>query len=436
MPVVRQLSQLYLRGSIATVTMTGLTEEQRQKVDEVVKMVDNHPSMASHRAQFIKELGVTIGGDYNDDRNTAYQQYLIAIWRGAVRLLYHSDLDFECTSCNSRTWATKRQKVKPLDRKQIPCPCCQKVKVVDGGGTDIAAGAVVHFDAYKGSLSLLPDGAKIPRIESTIIAIPTKKKHTNAEEILNDPDQLRKFFGEFVWNYFRQEIAENSRETHRCLPKRVTGRADEVVTEEIISLCTKMGVDCYYCSRTQPENGRFTINLVGLETPPEFTAELVPILNKAQQSQVEYVITGKTIEVLVNHDAPTIEAYVVKPEFVSVLANSSGSDDEEGAIGHSVEQISSRSVLGVTMDSEDHVEVVDARDSLTMVREGLPVGPCLDIFDILTQQGEIAERYGEKYPEPKINHIATFLGLTTRSVKNYQEIIKMRCLMANLIPSP
>ena len=64
MGIIRQLPGLYLRGSIANISLANMTREQKQKVDHICYIVFNHPEMAKHKAKFIKELSHTIKGDY------------------------------------------------------------------------------------------------------------------------------------------------------------------------------------------------------------------------------------------------------------------------------------------------------------------------------------------------------------------------------------
>ncbi len=122
---VRQMPGLYLRGSLANITMPNLTSEQRAHVDELFALITTHPEMQRHKARFMKELGTTIAADYADDRVIAEQEYKIAVWKCLVELFYHRKYSFQCKACGSNTYMTKRSKPKVIDRIQIPCPNCQ-----------------------------------------------------------------------------------------------------------------------------------------------------------------------------------------------------------------------------------------------------------------------------------------------------------------------
>ena len=70
MALVRQMPELYLRGSLANVTMANLTANEKDHIDTIVGYVATHPGMARHRAGIIEELEwLNIRGNiwaYND----------------------------------------------------------------------------------------------------------------------------------------------------------------------------------------------------------------------------------------------------------------------------------------------------------------------------------------------------------------------------------
>ena len=75
MPILRQMPEIYLRGSLANITMANINENDRAELDNIVKYVANHPEMAKHRAQIIKQFSVTIGGDYSSDYSAGESDY-------------------------------------------------------------------------------------------------------------------------------------------------------------------------------------------------------------------------------------------------------------------------------------------------------------------------------------------------------------------------
>lgn len=458
MAIVRQMSELYLRGSLANVTMKNLTEEEIQFCESMTEHVANHDRMKKHRYQVMRVLGETIGADYRDDRLTAEQEYKIAIWRAVVNLFCHRHYKFRCCSCNSTHRITKTTGLpRAIDQAHIPCPVCNKVKVTDPGDTDFEVEQFVDHDEFQDAYKDFQTG--IPECESTIIAIPGGGKYNEEElqkeledgliqqdvyerrtghyryddpyAVIEDEDQMVKFFGEFVWGYFKQQIRENSRVEHRKRPTKIMGRADEVVVEEILSVAKKLKIPTTFCKNTQPENGWWNIGIIGLQTPPEFTGELLPIFEKAANAGVKYNIDNSMIRVEHDDRAPQVEAFVIKPEHVMVLDNNASISDDKEDGGFSIQQMSFKTVGGCKVELEDHVGEYETRDVMEAVFGSLPDGDCRKIFELYTQTGTVYDAFREVYnydSEPKQAHMAKFLGITPRSVKQHIENIRHMCL--------
>jgi len=436
MALVRQMPELYLRGSLANVTMANLTEDEKLHVESIVEYVATHPGMARHRAGVIEELGNTIGADYASDKKCGDIEYQIAVWKGTVELFYHRKYTFHCRACGSDTWITQQGVPREINRQADKCPNCKQVRVTDAGDTDLEVGSYVTFDVFQDSYKYFDQTKRAPKCESPIDWIPGEKKYENPNDIINDDTQLVKFFGEFVWNYFRQQLAENVRKEHRKEPQKIVGRADKVITEEIIGQLSRLKCDFNYSHVDNPSNGRYTINVVGLLTPPELTAELAVLRKKATGLGIEVLCNPSEIQVVENADAGDLEAYVSKPEHVLVLDNhtKSGSDDESDSF--TISQLSFRTVGAQKMDQDDHIATIDATDVMIAVRESLPEGDCQKIFDIQCGIGDVYDEFSERFGDdrPKKNHIAMFLGITTRSVNIYMENIRTVCLAHGLVP--
>lgn len=436
MAIVRQMPALYLRGSLANVTMATLTEEQKLHCGELTKFVANHPDMAKHKSQVIKELGSTIGADYRDDRSTAEQEYLIAVWRGVVNLFYHREYKFECKACSKSTYMTKRSVPKAIDRIQVPCPNCGCVKVVKAGATSLVEGSYITHDEYQASYRDLQ--TDLPECKSSIESTAGELRYgDSAKAVCDDPKQLAKFFGEFVWNYFRQQLRENSRVEHHKEPQEVIGRADDIIASEIISLCTRLKIDHHYCPETQPEDGWYSIKINGLQTPPEFSGDLVVLLEKANEHGIIVQLSDAEIRIRETPAAATIEAFVIRPEHVMVLDNSqsvSGGETDDG--GFTINHISFKTIGAQRMDQENHVLVVEQADTMNVVYNKLPNGHCRTVCDLLLQRGESYETFQQKHhydSPPRLQHIADHLGITNRAVKQHVQTIRHICLSNGLV---
>ena len=417
MPILRQMPKLYLRGSLANITMADLTEPERNKLDDVIKYVCSHPEMAKHKAQIIKQFGVTIGGDYASDNTTAESEYQIAIWRGAVSLFYHAEYSFKCNICESLSYKTTRGKNKSIDRKHVVCPSCN-CSMLDG--------LPINYEIYRKRL----EKENLAPLASPIDAVPGDKKYTNPDEVLKDPKQLKKFFGEFAWNYFRQHLKENKRQEHKKTPKLISGRAHYVIAEELASVCSMMGIEFNKILVDE----QYCFHILAMQTPPEFSVEFAKLNKKANQYSVSISIDHNNIIVSAIGHVEDIEALVIKPEHVSFMDNQQCIADEDN--NSTLDQVDYRFVEGQKIMSEDHVAMVEMNDVVHEIRRALPHGMCRDVYDILCQKGNIYNEFSDKFGvgEPRINHIAEYLGITTRLVNDHKEKIKVICLSHGLTP--
>lgn len=435
MAIVRQVPQVYLRGSLANITMANLTKEEQTHISALTDYVANHPIMEKHKRSVMYQYNATIGADYRNDRANAEEEYHIAIWRAVVDLFYHRKYTFRCRVCNSTHYKTKRGKPKTIDRVEKYCPNCGQAEVTDAGDTSLVVGSLVTKSQFQDAYKHLNDRQRQPQCRSTVEPIPGDRKYADPQKVVDDPRQLKKFFGEFVWNYFRQQIAENKRKEHRKIVKPIIGRADTIIVEEFLYLCSRLDVDYNYCDRTEPQNGYYNIHLFGLLMPPEFSAEFSLIRQRAAESGVAVEADISAIRVKVTPGAPDLTAYVAKPEHVNMLENN-GSVDEEGD-GFTISQVSYRTVGGERMDLDDHVAVVDSTDAISAVRAALPDGHCRAVLDIRSGLGDVYRDFSERYGDgtPRVNHIAEYLGITPRAVNEHSKTIKIMCLANGLAPA-
>lgn len=437
---VRQLPSLYLRGALANITMRDMTPEQVEHVGEIVEYVAPHPAMIGHRKEFADALGrKTIKADYIDPLATE-QEYKIAIWRAAVHLFYYRSYTFRCDACLSGVYLTKRGKPSPINRKMLACPNCGKVRVADPGDTAFEAGSFVDKVLFQDSYKHFGSDKRPPKCVSPISPIPGPRRHENPQQVLDDPVQLAKYFGEFLWNYLRQQLNENSRPEHRKQPRRVLGPADEILVEEILAACVKNKVAHTYYKRLNPENGYYRILVQGLKTAPEFTTDFNILLQLARGHGIEISATAGEILVKAKDDAPTIETLISRPEQVLVLdAYTSIGGGEEGEAP--VNQITYRTIGDERVNADDHAAVIESSDVLKAVRDALPDGHCKDVFDIYVQRGPAFERFTAPLEEggfgdgpTHTSHIAKFLGIGTRTVGLAREQIKVQMLAHGLVP--
>lgn len=435
MSIVRQMSQLLLRGSLANVTMANLTDEQQKHIEATINKISSHPKMANHKARFMKELGSTIGADYKDDRAAAEEEFQIAIWRGAVDLIYHNKYKFSCRSCHKSAYVGKNGRRKDFDRQYPICPACHSVEVVKPGDTVFTVGQFVDHHLYQSAYADFTSEQVAPQCKTPISYQVINTRFDNPDIILNDDEQLVKFFSEYLWNYFRQMLKENSRFEHHKKPQLITGPGHEIILQEILSLCSKMKIEHYYGNDIIIKN-EYSIIISGLKTPPEFTVEFLDILCKARNNNISITINDNSIIIKKQDDAPFLEAYVSKPEHVLMLNGQSNSDEEDEGQSFTISQISYRTIGAEQMCQEDHTALIDNEDVLSAIRHSLPDGECQRVFDIWSGRGdsfiEFTKQFGDK--RACINHIARHMGITTRAVNQHKETIRINMLAHGMFP--
>jgi hypothetical protein len=147
MPKVRQLSEIYLRGALANVTMRQLTPAQRQHVEQLVQTLTNHPILAGHKHEFLYALRTTIACDYKNP-DDALTEYRIAIWRAIVHIFYHTDYTFQCTACGSTDYLSQRGTRVPINRQFDFCPVCNHCAILDPGDSTCQPGVPVTGDEF------------------------------------------------------------------------------------------------------------------------------------------------------------------------------------------------------------------------------------------------------------------------------------------------
>jgi len=67
---VRQMSEVFLRGSLANETMKHLTKEQVERSGNLAKEISEAQILAGHRQEFIYRLSTTISCDYSTTKTT------------------------------------------------------------------------------------------------------------------------------------------------------------------------------------------------------------------------------------------------------------------------------------------------------------------------------------------------------------------------------
>lgn len=415
---IRQLSKLYLRGSLANETMANLTDSQRHKVDQISRLIADHEVLQGHRREFIFQLGATIAGDYSDARNAAEQEYQIAIWRGVVHLLYHANYTYVCRSCEASCYTTQRGTQKAIDRRHPVCPHCHSLAIMNPGGTGFKPGQFIHADTYEEAMeSCRKTKAPLPTCCSPISPVRGAPKVENPDQMLLDPTQISKFFGEFIWNYFRQVLLENKIVKHGMSEVPVYGPADLVAVEAIISLLKQYDVKYVYCPHTCRHDGYYHIETPVHQTSPEVSASFCDLLKEFAAHGVHIQYNNSSIKVPDLPASSCIEVIVKKSEQVTVLAKTTDN--------------SNTLVDVVELTAEAPEDDMGLSDTLSLIRAELPNGPASRLFDIYIQYGSEWDNFTKssgQTDKPKQETIAGYLGINNKAYRDAVKEIKLRVL--------
>ncbi len=398
-----QLPQLYLRGSLAKVTMKSLTENEKAIVEHFTNRIVKMQSMQGDKNEFMHQLSVTIGGDYAQyNSKEAEQEFYIAVWRGVVHLLYHKSYEFKCGKCNNTEYQTKRNTLTPINRQFPICPSCEHVKLV--GSDDY-----IHFDEVKNSITEI-------KHESPIKTISGCNKVQQAQEILEDESQVSKFFGEFVWNYFRQIINEN-KITHQQKEQKVTGCVDIITTELIISLLKQYNVKYYY--EGIPKNGYHTLHLKVHSTIIEFTTKFVQLANDMRRKGAIIMYTDSSILIKdLGAESPISDITMLTTEKVSTVGSGQGGTDECDDYMRILEE-----------ENMNTFQDIDTEDTICHIRKLLsPLAQ--KVYNLIIQDGYDYAQYSTQYGagQPKVAHLAKHLKCTSNAIKTCIEEIKLATL--------
>lgn len=434
---LRQLPQLYLRGAIANETMRHLGPKEQDNINKLTKEVIKSPLLAGHKHRFIEKLGHTIGCDYYKCKEAAEQEFSIAIWRALVYLLHHAECKYRCQSCDSTEYTTHSGKPKAIDRRFPSCPNCGAVRV--GETTDgYQEGQFVNINDLK--RAVIRGGVAAPKHGSPIVPIKGQKKIVNHEEILNDPQQFTRFFGEFVWNYFRQTLRENEIKQHQKTQRSVVGPADQVAVEEIVSMFKQLKIPNTYEPKANPMDGYYRIQVDIMGTPQSVSRALAVLIDKYATHDVKIDVSETEVIVQQHRYAPQVEAQIVSPQTVMIQGRSASDDDDSSvydSFQHRIVQTG-----GSTMQ-EDGIANVETSDLIDTIRCSLSDG-ARQVFDIMTGQGQVFDEF-EKYQRspkgvqnnhyierPKSTHISKFLGIPAAHVKQLIADIRIQCLAHGL----
>ncbi|MCK9557551.1 MAG: hypothetical protein M0R50_05870 [Candidatus Cloacimonetes bacterium] len=438
MSKVRQLSEVFLRGSLANVTMKNLTKEERARIDELMVTVGEHEVLAGHRQEFIYQLGSTIAADYRDSSNAAQEEFQIAVWRGLVHLLYHTDYSFECSLCHSTSFLSQSNRVTQFNRCFGFCPVCNCCLISTPGDSTFKENDPLTQSEYLFVVDRLQRERKIPpTTKSCILAVHGAAKVDDPERILNDPEQLKKFFGSFIWNYFRQILLENPITKHQKRIVGLYGPADKTAADAINLLLSDLRAFHVYSGypehdKLYPNQSYYTITCDPmLLAPSDFYPRFWEIKEHLAALGGEIIVTPSNIMVrdMQGQSSYTEYSASVNSE-VQIVNNVVSRRDDDGDSMDVISQLEDQHML------EDGTNAIEVREIIAHVQRCLPDGTCQAVFQLLSGTGPIYQEFVERFPDtprinqgiPHKNRMAKFLGCTPKDIKQHEQTIGLQLI--------
>jgi hypothetical protein len=439
MSKVRQLSEVFLRGSLANVTMKNLTMEEQMRIEELMVIVGEHEVLAGHRQEFIYQLGSTIAADYHDNINAAQEEFRIAVWRGLVHLLYHTDYSFECSLCDSTSFLSQSNRITPFNRQFDFCPVCNCCLISDPCDSIFNINDSLTQEEYLHLVDRLErEHKRPPIIKSCIRAISGASKVEDPERILNDPDQLKKYFGSFIWNYFRQILLENPITKHKKKTIGLFGPADKIAADAINLLLSDIKAFHVYsgypeCNDLLPVGYPcYVITCDPMLLPPsDFYPRFWEIRERLMSLGGEVTIVSNHILIRdMQGQSPYAEFPASINSEVQIVNNVVGYRSDGGDSIDVISQLEDHNML------EDSARAIDTREIILRVQDCLPDGNCQAVFQLLYGTGPIYQRFVQEYPDtprvnqgiPHKNRMARFLGCTPKDIKKCEATIGLQLI--------
>lgn len=423
-----QLPHLYgVRGSIATQTMSNLTDEQKLEIGRIVEMVAGDPGLAADKFEFIKQLSHTIKGDYKSDRDVAEHEFYIAIWRATVYLLYHRDYNYCCSVCGQGSYNTSTNKQKTFDRRYPICPNCNQTYDADGNVCQLSHSSRGYLltKSDKSTTEYYRRRADIEKlVSSPIKTIHGDRKVEDPQGVLNDPQQRGKWYSTWVWNYFRQILNENIIRTHNKHQVSISGPANQMAARLVLNEL-RQGEHKHFFDESALGGDDFEIIFSMLQAPLSLSLSLLAICREYKHHDVDITLTECSIRIKAGSNVPIVHATITTEDPVVVLSldTPQNDNDEAGSWSDILEHNS------VAVDTGEDIPHIIESDWVQTIRESLPDEICREVFDIYLQRGEAWVQFSGEYGDRDAakSHIAKFYHLSPRKIDEYFKQIQMAC---------
>ena len=385
MSIVSQLPQMYLRGSLASETMTHLEKEDQDTATSLMEYVADHPQIQKHKKKYIRELNNTIGADYKDPE-AAEQEFYVIIWRGVVLLFFHKKYEFICRKCNSSTYKNKSGTVSEIrSRKQkdsSPCPnaCPNCDQTEENGDSPI-------------DVKILGDA------------------HSNPQSVIDDETQMSRWFSQQLKMATSQQLRENAIIT-TSRTNTVTDYADTQISRALVSMLKSAKISHQLVETTQGSEITHTVYFDVLGVSSQTIGQISILRKDALEFDVNLIVTGTGIEIKRGRDCKSVTRNVTDKINVTMLVDSQKKPDAPSPVE-----------VGDGIDQQDDIETSDWLDA---VYDRLPTENSKAVYQMSKEQGPWWQKYIDRFGEPKRvwRNVEIMLGLSKKELATIREQIK------------
>lgn len=265
-------------------------------------------------------------------------------------------------------------------------------------------------------------------------------KNPPSEEAISDPEQRKKWFQTWAFNYLRQILRENKL-PRQSKSERYTVPADTAALHYVGETITNS-----ISSERDFRHKRILRNLYNQAELVElhdghlirfdhwlFPIELVHGLCELGEEYLSHGIgisqTRDGIKITCSRESLPSVTIVKKTEQLVRMVSFDGANSDQQE--HQRDRLEAASIVPPAPGGHQMEQVVED-EVITKLRDRLPedAKPVFDIYREETRPEDYIQRFGES--RPKVAHVATYLGKSPREIKRLLSIIKMQCLALNV----
>lgn len=417
-----QIALLLLRGNLINKTAKNLSDQEVTEVAKYVQMVWDDPDLHRTRTAFCSKMAWTIGSEFRD-LEAALQEVWIVYWKTTVDVLYHRPkrlladmIRATCVvCCNAKVITCKRCKGKG-DHKGERCKKCYGAGQIGMDPDKVCCGTTdtIEFEGNVYDMSL-------PQTERFYEVLTGREAPPRDVSILENRIQRRKFYKTTLWNYLKQQIAENKPQTHKATTT-VSEYAETAAVEIICDLLDSSSAKLDY--KKMPGTETSSINVDTHLIPLDDVRKIHEVRDLMFQHNVEIGLQEGQITVTKSGVTDVITISLRKTHRSNFISVNGPTDEDD-----TTPDADAINYLPPAMTYSE----LEVTDTLMAVREKLPP-KAKKVFDLIVDPPEDYQRLYATDPVKKSN-VRTYLNLTTTEIDHLWSRIQVAATSVGFTPT-